>query len=283
MSFSRMTAHLATRKIHRDSPHHGSGRILRAESISKRFAGVQALKSVDFALERGDLLGLIGPNGSGKTTLVNILSGFYSLTDGRVLLDSLDISGWSSHQIARAGVCRTFQNVRLFNRLTVLENVEVGAAGSRTKLRGKAMRQHARDALAELEISSYADRYASELPYGTQRRVEMARAIASDPDLLLLDEPAAGLNRAETEALSQTITELHATRELGVLVIDHDLRMITSLCKRIVVLDVGSVIAAGTPQEVTADPAVIAAYIGTSSARERAPSVDHQPAASRKE
>jgi branched-chain amino acid transport system permease protein len=252
--------------------------------VSKRFAGVQALQSVDLSLEGGDLLGLIGPNGSGKTTLINVLSGFYRLTGGRVVLDAADVSGWSSHQIARAGVCRTFQNVRLFKRLTVLENVEVGAVASTSEAHGRTTRQRARAALAELEISRFADRYASELPYGSQRRVEMARAIASDPSLLLLDEPAAGLNRSETEALSQTITKLHAQRGLGVLVIDHDLRMITTLCKRIVVLDAGRVIAAGTPREVTADPAVIAAYIGASAAQDRPESsAEHQPAASGKE
>jgi ABC-type branched-subunit amino acid transport system ATPase component len=260
-----------------------SAQSMHAEVVSKRFAGVQALNGVDLALERGDLLGLIGPNGSGKTTLVNVMSGFYSLTGGRVMLDSVDVSRWSSHRIARAGVCRTFQNVRLFKRLTVLENVEVGAVGSHVNHRGKATRQHARAALAEFEISAYADRYASDLPYGTQRRVEMARAIASEPTLLLLDEPAAGLNRAETEALSQTIADLHARRGLGVLVIDHDLRMITSLCERIVVLDVGRVIAAGAPDEVTADPAVIAAYIGGSVTKDEATSAEYQSAASRKE
>lgn len=237
--------------------------VLAADQVSKRFAGVQALDAVDLSVGRGDLLGLIGPNGSGKTTLVNILSGFFKPTGGRVLLDSVDISDWPPHRIAHCGVCRTFQNVRLFSRLTVLENVEVGAAGSRIKPRGKESRQRAKAALRELEVGAYADRYASELPYGTQRRVEMARAIAAEPNLLLLDEPAAGLNAAETTALGEKIARLQAERNLGVLVIDHDLRMITSLCKSIVVLDSGRVIASGSPEEITKDAAVISAYLGS--------------------
>jgi ABC-type branched-subunit amino acid transport system ATPase component len=237
--------------------------VLAADRVSKRFAGVQALDAVDLSFGRGDLLGLIGPNGSGKTTLVNILSGFFKPTGGRVLLDSANISDWPPHRIAHSGVCRTFQNVRLFSRLTVLENVEVGAAGSRIRPHGKESRQRAKAALRELEVGAYADRYASELPYGTQRRVEMARAIAAEPDLLLLDEPAAGLNAAETTALGEKIARLQAERNLGVLVIDHDLRMITSLCKTIVVLDSGRVIASGSPEEITKDAAVISAYLGS--------------------
>jgi len=237
---------------------------LRAESVGKRFAGVEALRAVDLALEPDDFLGLIGPNGSGKTTLVNILSGFFRPTSGSVKLASVDVSAWPPYRVARLGLCRTFQNVRLFPRLTVLENVEVGASGGLHRERGRRARERAYAALEELDVTEHADRPASELPYGTQRRVDIARALAAEPRFLLLDEPAAGLNEAETKALGERITQIGRSHGLGVLVIDHDLGLITSLCRRIVVLDSGSVIAAGTPQEVTSDPAVIEAYVGAS-------------------
>lgn len=238
-------------------------RALRAEGISKAFAGVDALTSVDLSLSRAEVVGLIGPNGSGKTTLINILSGLLRATSGRISLGGSDASTWAPYRIARAGVSRTFQNVRLFPRLTVLENVEVGAAGGRQPERGARARARARAALADFEVAHLADRAADELPYGTRRRVDMARALAAQPEFLLLDEPAAGLSDAETTSLRDTVAEIESKRDIGILVIDHDLRLIQTLCHRIVVLDAGKVISRGTPAEVMKDRAVIDAYLGS--------------------
>jgi ABC-type branched-subunit amino acid transport system ATPase component len=233
--------------------------------VSKHFTGVEALRSVDMSLARGELLGLIGPNGSGKSTLINILSGFLRPTAGAVQIGSLDVTGWTPHRIARTGVTRTFQNVRLFQRLTVLENVAVGATGGQRRDSGGAARRRARDVLQQLGVGSWINRPAGDLPYGTQRRVDIARALVAAPDFLLLDEPAAGMNPAETDELRSHIAEIRARLGIGILVVDHDLRLIMRLCDRIVVLDSGAVIAMGPPDEIAKDPVVLGAYIGRQS------------------
>jgi branched-chain amino acid transport system permease protein len=239
---------------------------LRADAISKNFSGLQALQQVDLTLAAGEIVGLIGPNGSGKTTLLNILSGGLTASGGVVRIDDHDISRWPSHRIARRGVGRTFQNIRLFKDLSVLENITVGAiAHWPGTSHGSATRQ-ARTLLHSLGLHEFARRPAGTLPYGAQRRLEIARALALRPRYLLLDEPAAGMNPAESTALLNDLRQIRERYGIGLLVVDHDLALIMRLCDRIVVLNEGRLIASGTPAEVQRDAAVIEAYIG----RERA-------------
>src|SRR5262245_57260492 len=235
---------------------------LRATDVTKRFGGVRALDCVSLALEPGEIQGLIGPNGSGKTTLLNIISGWIEPTEGSVTVDEVPVTGWSADRVARIGVARTFQNLRLFRRLTVLENIEVGVTGPRARRKSKDSRRTARAMLDELGISRYASQLSSELPYGLQRRVEIARALARSPRYLLLDEPAAGMNEVESDDLRDIIKRISSSRGCGVLVIDHDLRFITALCSKIQVLNEGRSIALDTPERVQVHPAVIEAYVG---------------------
>jgi branched-chain amino acid transport system permease protein len=239
---------------------------LRAESIGVSFAGLRALDSVDLTIERGSIIGLIGPNGSGKTTLLNVLSGVLAPTQGRVVLAGRDVTGWPAHRFAEAGVARTFQNIRLFGQLTVLENVEVGAALNPAHWRGTALRVEARAILAETNLLDVADRRGNALPYGTRRRVEIARALATRPTFLLLDEPAAGANEAESDELRALIAELCRKYGVGILVVEHDLRLILQLADRITVLNEGRQIASGEGHEVSTDPAVREAYLGRAGA-----------------
>jgi branched-chain amino acid transport system permease protein len=235
---------------------------LRADGVGRSFAGLQALQDVDLTVERGRIVGLIGPNGSGKTTLLNVLSGVLAPTAGRVHLGDLDITGWRAHRVASKGVARTFQNIRLFGQMTVLENVEVGAALHPVGPVGASLRRAARAMLAETGLLEVADRTASKLPYGVQRRVEIARALATQPTFLLLDEPAAGTNEAESDELRELIAELRRKHNLGMLVVEHDLRLIMRLADRIVVLNEGRRISEGSADDVRNDPAVKEAYLG---------------------
>ena len=241
---------------------------LRADSIGVSFAGLRALDSVDLTITRGSIVGLIGPNGSGKTTLLNVLSGVLAPTQGRVLLADRDVTGWPAHRFAEAGVARTFQNIRLFGQLTVLENVEVGAALNPAHWRGSALRAAARAILAETGLLEVADRRGNALPYGTRRRVEIARALGAKPTFLLLDEPAAGTNEAESDELRELIAALRRKYDLGILVVEHDLRLILRLADRITVLNEGRQIASGSGQEVSEDAAVREAYLGRREAAE---------------
>ena len=235
--------------------------VLEAVGVSKHFGGVHALRNVSLRLREGDIVGLIGPNGSGKTTLLNCLSGVYPPTGGRVALDGSPIPRRRGHTVARRGVVRTFQNIRLFGWLTALQNVEVGALGA-GRVRRQSSRRHALETLTQLGIDELADRYAGTLSYGDQRRLEIARALAASPRFLLLDEPAAGMNEGESNALGEAIQTIRRERGCGVLVVEHDLRLIMRICHRVVVLNEGEVIAAGAPEAVRSDPAVVAAYIG---------------------
>ena len=235
--------------------------VLEAVDIVKRFGGVEALRGVSLEIEERQIVGLIGPNGSGKTTLLNCISGVFPPTSGRVLLDGESIVRRGGYRIARAGVVRTFQNIRLFGALTALQNVEVGALGAGRVRRG-ASRDYANGVLDQLGIAHLADRWASTLSYGDQRRVEVARALAGVPRFLLLDEPAAGMNETESEELGRSIEQIRSELECGILVVEHDLRLIMRLCDTVYVLSEGRVISRGTPEEVRSDPAVIAAYIG---------------------
>ncbi len=234
---------------------------LEAVDVTKRFGGVHALRGVSLGLVEGAVVGLIGPNGSGKTTLLNCIAGAFPPTSGEIRLDGVPIAGRRGHAIARRGVIRTFQNIRLFGDLTSVRNVEVGALAAGRVARRNS-RAHALELLADLGIADLAERYAGTLAYGDQRRLEVARALAASPRFLLLDEPAAGMNEQESEELRASIERIRSERNCGILVVEHDLRLIMRLCDEIYVLNEGGVIAQGAPADVRADPAVIAAYIG---------------------
>jgi branched-chain amino acid transport system permease protein len=236
--------------------------LLRCTGIDVTFSGLRALRGVDLELRRGEIVGLIGPNGSGKTTLLNVVSGVITPTAGRVDVDGRDVTRWPAHRVAALGIARTFQNIRLFDNLTVLENVEVGAALHPERPGGAALRRAARGVLAETGLAELADRAARTLPYGIRRRLEIARALATRPAFLMLDEPAAGANEAESDELRGLIAELRRSHGLGLLVVEHDLRLIMRVADRIVVLNEGARIAEGGAREVSADPAVREAYLG---------------------
>lgn len=234
---------------------------LIVRDLTKDFAGLRAVDGVSFAVRPGEILGLIGPNGSGKTTIINVITGLLHITSGSVNLGSLDMTGWPPHKIARAGLARTFQIVRLFKDFTVRENVEVAAVAS-GRAHGKGAADRATQALRQLGILHLANLPARVLPQGEERLVEIARAIATEPSFLLLDEPGAGLNDAEIETFLPTLLRLRDEIGCGILIVDHDMRLIMNLCDRIQVLNYGKTIGEGTPDQVRLEPAVIEAYLG---------------------
>ena len=241
--------------------------VVSVEAVSKDFGGLRALTDISLELRKGEILGLIGPNGSGKTTLINIVSGVIRPTSGRVRLAGTVLSSCPAYSVANYGVTRTFQNLRLFGDMTVLENVEVASGANEGHGRGHA-RLKAKEALRLLGIESLRDVPAKQLAHGLQRRVEIARAVGASPRFLLLDEPAAGLNETESDSLRVTISLLRDQVECGILVVDHDLRMIMRVADRIHVLNEGRSLAEGSPQEVREDPAVIRAYLGARGAQQ---------------
>lgn len=236
---------------------------LSVERVVKDFSGLRAVDQVSLKLQQGEILGLIGPNGSGKTTLINLITGLLPADGGRIMVGQLDITRQPPHQIARARVARTFQTIRLFRDLTVRENIEVAAISSRGLSRRRA-RPHADAVIEALGLDRWRDHRAGALPYGYERRVEIARALAMQPRFLLLDEPAAGLNEEESDELLRVLSKLPHEHDLGMLIIDHDMRLIMRLCDRLHVLNYGKTIYEGTPEEVRLAPAVIKAYLGPS-------------------
>jgi ABC-type branched-subunit amino acid transport system ATPase component len=232
---------------------------LAVESASMQYGGVKALSDVSFTIHPGEVLGLIGPNGAGKTTLINALTGLVHLSTGSVQLDGKRIDGLPAHRVARVGISRTYQHIRLFAALSVEENIRAGAFGRREPLRPDEL--HAlieRIAIAPSDLA----RTASTLPYGMQRRVEIARALAAKPRLLVLDEPAAGMNASETQALQNVIASV-VQAGASVLLVEHDMALVNAASDRVVVLNFGTIIAHGTPTAIGRDPAVIEAYLGT--------------------
>jgi branched-chain amino acid transport system ATP-binding protein len=234
--------------------------LLQARGLKVHFGGIRAVDGVDLVLRKGEILGLIGPNGAGKTTLVNALSGFQRPTAGTVLLNGRDVTGHSPHRLARRGLARTFQSVRLFPGLTVLENVELGGVG--IGMRRPAARRWARELLERLKLGDMAGLYGNGLPHGLERRLGIVRALAAKPTFLMLDEPAAGLNEQESDELVGSLTLIRDDFSCGLVVIEHDMRLIMRLCERIQVIDHGKTISIGTPSQVRSDPAVLTAYLG---------------------
>jgi branched-chain amino acid transport system ATP-binding protein len=241
-----------------------ASRSLDVVDASVVFSGLRALDRVSLSVAAGEIVGLIGPNGSGKTTLVNAVTGQVPLAEGRVLLDGEEISGLSPPAVALKGITRSFQIVRLFNNLTVRENIEVSALARGDPIR--TARNKANALLAEFGLARRADDLGFGLSYGDKRRVEIARALAGDPAFLLLDEPAAGMNEAESGVLLQILRELPRARGLGLLIIDHDMGLIMRLCSRLHVLASGRTIAEGDASSVRQNPAVIEAYLGRAAA-----------------
>ena len=249
--------------------------VLETKKLGITFGGLKAVQDFNIQIYQGELVGLIGPNGAGKTTVFNMLTGVYVPTEGTVLLNGVPLNGKKTHQFVAAGVARTFQNLRLFKRMTVIENVKTAFtkdirynmldATFRTPKFWKAekeMTEKAMDLLAICHLEDKADVIAANLPYGQQRKLEIARALATNMKVLLLDEPAAGMNPTETAELLEVINTIRDTFGVAILLIEHDMSLVMNVCERIQVIDYGQTIACGLPDEIANNPRVIAAYLG---------------------
>lgn len=249
--------------------------MLEVTQLGISFGGLRAVDDLSMKIEKGGLVGLIGPNGAGKTTAFNMLTGVYRPTDGGIRLDGQNLIGKKPHEICKLGVARTFQNIRLFSRLSVLDNVKVGLHNEVTyslaesmlhlgsyRRKERAMDEKALEILKVFDLDGQADTLASNLPYGKQRKLEIARALATDPKLLLLDEPAAGMNPNETGELMETIQLVRERYGVTILLIEHDMKLVTGICEYLYVLNFGKLLAEGTPGEVLSNPEVVTAYLG---------------------
>ena len=254
--------------------------ILRAQGLSMDFGGLRAVDRVDVEVNQGEIVALIGPNGAGKTTFFNCITGVYRPTEGRIEIEPpggelANITGFKPNRVAERGLARTFQNIRLFPTMTALENVMIGRdcrlrsglfgailRDRRTRAEEKRVVEDSYEILKKIGIDQYANELAKNLPYGAQRRLEIARALATEPFLLLLDEPAAGMNPRETRALDELVLRLRSDENLTVFLIEHDMSLVMRLSERIYVMDYGRLIAQGSPAEIKSNPAVIKAYLG---------------------
>jgi branched-chain amino acid transport system ATP-binding protein len=249
--------------------------LLQVQDAGIQFGGLKAVSGFNMEINQGELIGLIGPNGAGKTTSFNLLTGVYAPTEGEILFNGERINGLAPYQVTRKGISRTFQNIRLFNELSVLENVKVAyhslakhsILSSIFRLPShfseeKVMEEKSIEFLKIFQLDRFKDEKAKNLPYGQQRRLEIARALAADPKLLLLDEPAAGMNPQETHELMELIAFIRKQFDLTILLIEHDMQLVMGICERIYVLDHGQLIAQGTPDEIRNHPKVIEAYLG---------------------
>jgi branched-chain amino acid transport system ATP-binding protein len=236
--------------------------LLELDHARLRFGGIVALDDVSLEVEDHSIVGLIGPNGAGKTTAFNAITRLYRLDSGDIVFNGRSLRRVRPSRVIRLGIARTFQNLELFPRMTVLENVLVGAHPATRLQREREQKRHALETLADVGIADHAERLAAGLPYGTLKRVELARALASRPQLLLLDEPAGGLNHEEVDDLVDLIRRLRDERALTILLVEHHMRLVMEVCEQVHVLDFGRTIAAGEPAVVQRDPAVIQAYLG---------------------
>ena len=249
--------------------------LLEVTDLGISFGGLRAVDELNMTLEEGSLVGLIGPNGAGKTTVFNMLTGVYRPTDGGIRLAGENIVGKKPHEICKMGIARTFQNIRLFNKLTVLDNVKVGLHNEITyslaesllhvgsyRKKEKMMDERAMEILKVFDLDRLAEYKASQLPYGQQRKLEIARALATEPKLILLDEPAAGMNPQETAELMDTIALIRKKFSVTILLIEHDMKLVSGICERLTVLNFGQILAEGETRTVLNDPEVIKAYLG---------------------